>query len=341
MDDRGERRNVVQRRLARFREVLDRRDGRAALLGTRRNFAWLTAGGLSHIVLASEAGVASLLVTRDEVVVVAPNIEARRLADEELAGLDIEVVPVPWWDEDALQAEAERRAGGTVLDDDDLEEELVPVRATLDALDQERLAELGGRTAAAFDTAVGSVRRGQTEEQVVAELGSILAAQGIRAPVLLAAADERIERYRHPLPTRAPIERRVMLVVVAERHGLHVAATRFVELEEPEAELRRRVEAVAEVQAALRAASRPGRTLGDAFVDAQAAYARVGFPDEWQLHHQGGLIGYQGRERVAVPGDATVTESGMAFAWNPSITGTKVEETFLVAEDGSPVPILA
>jgi antitoxin VapB len=159
--------------------------------------------------------------------------------------------------------------------------------------------------------------------------------------VVLAAADERIERYRHPLPSEAPMRRRLMLVVVAERFGLHVAATRFKELVRPDAELRRRIDAVAEVQLALREATRPGATLGDCFAAAQAAYARVGFPDEWRLHHQGGLIGYQGRERIAVPTDPTVIEPGMAFAWNPSITGTKVEETFLLDDEGRQRPILA
>jgi antitoxin VapB len=217
----------------------------------------------------------------------------------------------------------------------------MPLRARLDVLDRGRLADLGRDAASVLDEAVAAVEATESEQVAAGRLVGGLTAVGLRAPVVLAAADERIERYRHPLPTEAPIRRRVMLVVVAERFGLHVAATRFREFAAPGAELRRRIEAVGEVQRALRDATRPGDTLGDCFAAAQAAYGRVGFPDEWRLHHQGGLIGYQGRERIAVPTDPTVIEPGMAFAWNPSITGTKVEETFLLDDEGRQRPILA
>jgi Xaa-Pro aminopeptidase len=152
--------------------------------------------------------------------------------------------------------------------------------------------------------------------------------------VLLAAADDRIARYRHPIPTARPIERRLMLVVVAERWGLHAAITRFAELSEPDAEIVARTEAVARVHEAMVDATRPGATLGDVLGVAQRAYAAEGHPEEWRLHHQGGVIGYAGRERIAVPGDRTAIEHGMAFAWNPSIAGAKAEETILLREDG-------
>ena len=85
----------------------------------------------------------------------------------------------------------------------------------------------------------------------------------------------------------------------------------------------------------MRDATRPGRTFGDVMTAARAAYAAAGYPEEWKLHHQGGSIGYQGRERIAVPDDPTPIEPGMAFAWNPSITGAKAEETFILTSTGS------
>lgn len=335
------RRAAVERRLGEVRAVLAVRGAAAALLETRRNFSWLTAGGLSHVVLATERGVAGLLVTERDAVVLSPSIETARLAEEELHGLDLAIAPVDWFEPLAMGSEARRRARGRLLDDHALEDDLMPLRARLDRLDQQRLAHLGRQTRSVLDTTMAAVEVGETEQAAAGRLVGGLMAVGLRAPVVLAAADARIERYRHPLPTDAPIRRRVMLVVVAERVGLHVAATRFREFEMPDAELRRRIDAVAEVQRALRQATRPGATLGDCFAAAQTAYARAGFPDEWRLHHQGGLIGYQGRERIAVPTDPMVIEPGMAFAWNPSITGTKVEETFLLDDSGRRRPILA
>jgi Xaa-Pro aminopeptidase len=89
------------------------------------------------------------------------------------------------------------------------------------------------------------------------------------------------------------------------------------------------------VLAAMSEATAPGATLGEVFAATQRAYADAGYPEEWRLHHQGGTIAYQGRERIARPGDETRIVPGMAFAWNPSITGAKAEETFILAEDGT------
>ena len=114
--------------------------------------------------------------------------------------------------------------------------------------------------------------------------------------------------------------------------GLVMAATRLVHFGKLPAELRRKSEATAQVDALVMAATRPGQTFAQVFGDLQNAYAAVGYPGEWQLHHQGGSIAYEPREFLAVPGCTEVVKAGMAFAWNPSITGTKSEDTLLVTE---------
>lgn len=328
----SDRRSEVEARLRTVRALLDRRRVSSAFLVARRNFSWLTAGGVNHIVLATETGEAGLLVGRDEAVVIAPNIEARRVADEELAGLGIGVDAVDWWRPGGIAEEAQRRAGAGLLDDADLEDDLEGLRSRLSPFDQERLGVLGREATRAVEASVAAVTAGMTEDELVTDLQCRLG--DMRAPVLLCAADDRIVKYRHPLPGPTPIRRRVMLILVGERWGLHVAVTRFRELEPPGDDLRARIAAVREVQAALHEATRPGATLGEVFAAGQAAYARAGYPDEWQLHHQGGTIAYRGRERVAKPGDPTRIEDGMAFAWNPSITGAKVEETFVLEPGG-------
>ncbi|HKG56371.1 MAG TPA: M24 family metallopeptidase [Candidatus Limnocylindrales bacterium] len=322
----------MERRLGLVREVLDRRGASHAFLSARRNFSWLTAGGVNHIVLATEAGEGGLLVSRGDAVCIAPNIEARRLADEELDGLGIGVEAVDWWRDGGIAAAAPRRARDQVLTDADMEADLEPLRSVLAPLDRDRLAILGREGTKAVEAALDEMAPGVSEAELVTDLVCRLG--DMRAPVLLCAADDRIVNYRHPLPSRMPIRRRVMLILVGERWGLHVAVTRFRELEPLSDDLAARFAAVTEVQAAIHQATQPGATLGDAFAAGQAAYARAGFPNEWQLHHQGGTIAYRGRERVATPADPTRIEAGMAFAWNPSITGAKVEETFILGEDG-------
>jgi Xaa-Pro dipeptidase len=327
-----ERAPEMSHRIDLVRALVRDRGARAALLGARRNFAWLTVGGLNHVVLATETGAASILVTSTDVLVISPNIEAERIRTEELGGLAVDVVAVPWWEPEALQREAVRRARGQPLTDADLEVDLVPLRSVLAPVEEQRMAVIGEAVRVALDGTMTSLEDGTTELDAVAELESRLARY--RSPVLLAAADERIEQFRHPLPTGRAARRRLMVVVVAERWGLHVAATRIAELVPPDAELSRRIELTGRVEAAMHDATRPGATLGDVFAAAQHAYADAGVPDEWRLHHQGGTIGYQGRERIAVPADPTPIETAMAFAWNPSITGAKAEDTFVLAPGG-------
>ncbi len=81
-------------------------------------------------------------------------------------------------------------------------------------------------------------------------------------------------------------------------------------------------------------ATRPGRTLAEAFADCRCFYRDVGFPREIDLHHQGGTTGYGSREVIATPGTEDEIRTGQAFAWNPSITGAKAEETFVLTETG-------
>lgn len=327
------RAEVVAERIERVRALVRESGQAGALIVSRRNFSWLTLGGVNHVVLSSENGVVPLVITARHTVALAPVNEAARIGDEELTELPFEVRAVPWHEDLAVAAEA--IAGGHLLNDADLEPALVAERSRLGTVERDRMAELGRLAATAVDGALAGIVPGATEDEAVAAVLATVSRHGARAPVLLAAADDRIDRYRHPLPAGAPAHRRLMLVLVVERWGLHAAITRIRELEPPDAELRRRLQASARILEVMHDATRPGMTLGSVLQAARDAYREMGFADEWELHHQGGSIGYQGRERIAVPGDRTPIEPGMAFAWNPSVTGAKAEETIMLEPDGS------
>jgi Xaa-Pro aminopeptidase len=126
-----------------------------------------------------------------------------------------------------------------------------------------------------------------------------------------------------------------MLVASAQRGGLYANLTRIVHFEEPDPDTARRQAACDEILGRMRdEATRAGRTLSEAFDDCRRFYAEAGYPDEWRLHHQGGITGYASREVIATPSTDVELEVGQAFAWNPSITGAKSEETFLLTADG-------
>jgi hypothetical protein len=91
------------------------------------------------------------------------------------------------------------------------------------------------------------------------------------------------------------------------------------------------------VDTELHLASQVGTPVKDIFRQAVAAYDAVGFADEWQLHHQGGPCGYQGRDYLGTPTATGVVLENQPFAWNPSITGTKSEDTILATSQGTQV----
>jgi antitoxin VapB len=124
-----------------------------------------------------------------------------------------------------------------------------------------------------------------------------------------------------------------MLVLCGRKWGLVCSVTRLVHFGALPDELRRKQEALAAVDATFIAGTRPNTKLGDILAQAQATYALGGFGDEWRLHHQGGPVGYEAREYLGVPGSEDEVHEGQVFAWNPSITGTKMEDSVLVGSD--------
>ena len=212
------RRAEIKDKLRAVRQAVARRGAVACTLSARRNFAWATAGGDNHVVSADQAGVATLLVTQETAVVLTNNNEAPRIAPEELGGLDIEVVPLAWWDRDALSRAIANRIDRPAVDDAALEPDLRELRSRLTEAEQERMAALGADTRRAMTEVFRGARAGDNEMELASRLPAILARDGIAAPVLLAASDERILRFRHPIPKLKRVERSFMLVVMAEPH---------------------------------------------------------------------------------------------------------------------------
>jgi Xaa-Pro dipeptidase len=328
-------------RQRRLRELMDRLELEALLLRRSANFAWYTDGADNRVDHASPFGVAGVLVTSDSEYVLADNIEAPRMLEEQTP--NFEVIEHPWYGDEAravrdvvgdVSLGADFRLEGAP----DVSEEIAPLRYVLDPETRERYRRAGADAATAVAEAADSLKPGMSEHEAAANLAGACRRRGLFSSVLLVAADDRVVRYRHPIPHGGRIERRAMLVVSAERGGLYANVTRMVHFEEPDTELKRRQGACETILRRMREeATLPGRTLADAFEDCRRFYAEEGFPDEWRLHHQGGVTGYASREIIATPRTRQEIQVGQTFAWNPSITGAKAEETFILDESGPEV----
>lgn len=330
-------RDEVETKLERLAACMAARQVDAVHLRRADDVAWLTGGARVYVDASSEEGIASVLITPRGRFVITNNIEAPRLQVEEpLEGFTF--VAPEWHDEREVTAEL---APGLRLGVDvptagavDLRSELVALRAPLVPAEVSRYRALGRDVGAAMMHVARSISPGQREHEVAGHVADAVLAVGAYPVVVLVAADARLERYRHPLPTDARVERVVMWVVCARRQGLIANLTRIVSFGRPSDELRRRMRAVAEVEATAHVATRPGAPVREVLARMIESYARVGFADAWRAHHQGGACSYGSRDYVVTPRSTERVHASQAFAWNPSVPGAKSEDTVLVSHEG-------
>jgi len=308
------------------------------LLSRRDTFAWTTGGKSNHVNKSSEMGFFDLLVLPHGKFCLANRIEAPRAMEEELAGQGYELAEYEWWQG---REETIRRIVGTGrLGADgpfpggmDVQEALRRLRFALLPEEVVRFREVGRLTTDALEQTAREIEPGWSEHRIAARISERAMSQGVEAVVTLVATDERIFRYRHPIDTEKQLEHYVMLVLCGKKYGLVANLTRLVHFGPPPGELREKCEKVALIDAEMIARTVAGVSLGDVFRAGMTAYAAVGYPEEWKLHHQGGIAGYNGREILAVPGSLEKVQNSQAFAWNPSIRGAKSEDTMIVFGD--------
>ena len=331
-------------KLARVVRLAQAAEVEGVLLAAHHNIAWLTSGRHNRVDNSREAGTARLLVTTDgRRFVLANAIEMPRMIDEVVAGLDYTPIEYPWVD-DQDPAHAVRAARGVLKhgaalaadwplpDTSSIEPRLMRARARLTDGEVARFRRLGRDMGLALGHVCQALTPGDMEIEIARSVIDAAADARARAIVTLVGSDERLRRYRHPVPTAAAWKQVVMIALCAERDGLVVSLSRIVAAGAP-ADLDGRTRATASVFGRVLASTRPGATGAQLYDTLVSAYAAAGHAGEELKHHQGGAIGYRSREWVAHPRSQEVVEERQAFAWNPTVAGTKVEDTALVMGD--------
>lgn len=336
-----DRTQEVQIKRERVRVLLEEKDLDALYLKTQSNFSWLTAGGLNVVGIAMELGVSGLLLTHDHQFVICNNIEApRMMREEKLGDQGYELHSFPWHSDREQDLVRELSGGGRVGADyhlpgtENIASAVARLRYSLLPAEVERYKEVGRLTSLAIEQTAQTIRPGDKECHVVGRLAERLWADRLDYITTFCAADERIAEFRHPVATEKQIARRVMLCVNARKWGLIISLTRFVQFEPVSDELRHVYDANVRIDCTLMANTIPGTPVVDAFNKGIEAYHALGFADEYELHHQGGAIGYAGRDYKVNFDTDEIVQQNQAFTWNPSITGSKSEDTMLATADG-------
>jgi Xaa-Pro aminopeptidase len=282
-----------------------------------------------------------LLITEKTKFVISNNIEAPRMIEEE--GLEKQgfiLKTFPWYDDQELSIVGELIGESSFGSDVPfpnamvIPDDVAKLRYSLTPEELERYRWLGERVSIALEKTLMETRPGEKESEVVGRLGNELWKDRIDPVTLMSAADDRVSNLRHPIPTERRIEKYLMVSVNARKWGLIVSLTRFIHFGKLPKELKDKYEANVFIDCILMAHTRPGIPASEVFQKGIDAYNTIGYSEEWKLHHQGGSIGYTGRDYRVSYKTPDIIQEKQAFTWNPSITGTKSEDTILATSTG-------
>lgn len=329
--------NELNIKLQRLRGLMESEALDGIFIKGQDNFAWLTCGGRNYVGMGA-VGNCGLLVTKEKLYAITNNIEAPRMINEEkLEELGFKVMYGLWHDNGFEKRTLDELVPSKKLGFDtnpEIAKKIQLLRFSLTAEEVERYQEIGKDASIAMEEAAMNIKVGMSEYEIAGDIMGRMEAKGLEILSCMVAADERICLYRHALPTSKKVERRVQIGGNFRRNGLVICLTRYVWFYEPtESELKQYSDNQL-IDCTYMAASRPGRSFVSALERGRDKYIELGYDGEFDKHHQGGPIGYQGRDyRVGFDTPGLINEN-QAFCWNPSITGTKSEDTVIVTSDG-------
>lgn len=332
----------IQEKLARVRQYLEDQAYDGVLFTTNDYFCWMSGGKYAYVDKGTGVAASKLLITMDHQYVICNSSEQYRVTQEELPQQEFELISFLWHEseEEVLKPYLEQKnivsdsgAFGTL----NRGAELQKLRYTLTREELERYRMIGPESAGLLEESCRRIQKGETELEIAGRTTGMLMAAGYQVPVCLVAADERLKKYRHPIPTLHRVGQYAMVAVCAQKYGLTVSMSRIISFGAPDADKEKRMDAVAKIDAAYICGTEPGVPVKDVLQAGYDAYQRLGYEEDFHLHHQGGPLGYPTRDFCTTFRNQEVVLERQAFSWNPTIAGVKSEDTFLVTEDGQEI----
>ncbi|MFN4190808.1 MAG: M24 family metallopeptidase [Pseudothermotoga sp.] len=332
---------LFRERVQLLRDFVKQKGFDGLLLSRCDNFSWFTFGARNHITLNTEVGAAHIFVNNESVYIFTDNIERKRIEKEELCeDLLSEIEFGEYiWSKNMMDVLKPFITGKKIISDTgmlettNLGDEIKPFRFVMSTVELEQYTDLGKICDEVLNRKMKELRPDMTELEVQGIMYNALAKENIEPIFVMVSGEESAKLYRHNLPRNVRLGKKVFVSICARKRGLVVSMTRSVLFEKDQSLLDQHKQNCY-VDAIAISNSRPGVRLNYVFEKIKQAYAEVGRPYEWMLHHQGGLAGYKAREIIANESTIYELKVGNVLAWNPTITGTKSEDTIALTDGG-------
>ncbi|MFM9960399.1 MAG: M24 family metallopeptidase [Planctomycetaceae bacterium] len=333
-----ERASDIDRKHRRVAQFLKENRCSALLLQRPCNLAWLTSGA-DFTRQGSSETTASLFLMPDARVVLTNNIDSAQIFEGTLAGLGFQLKERPWHEAHSVLVEDLCR-GRVVASDTgvgqtkDVSEKLLNLRLPLNALESERLRELGLQVAHAVEATARNFEQGVSEAELAGQLSHRLLKHQVVPERLQICGDGIAQRFRHWTPSSDPVERICTLTVIGRREGLHAAVSRTVCFGEIPDDLRTAYRIALMTQATGMFFSQAGWAMSETWKRVARIFEKFGHTEEWEHADQAEVIGYQPCEVRATPNNDFILLPGMAMFWHPSVGPVSLGDTMLIGPNG-------
>lgn len=265
----------------------------------------------------------------------ASNIDAQRLFDEELDGLGFQLKEWQWSIGRAVllgelvagkRFATDRPFPNMPLINERLRLELRP----LTDFEQSLYLTLGRTVVHAVEATARNLERGETECEIAGHLAHRLYRHGVEVTSLSIAADARARQVRRAGFTNATVDKTCFLQATGSRDGLYVTVGRTVNFGMPSDEFRQEFDTAAKMAAIYRALSVPGETISSATEAARKLV--IGTPHEydWRFSQPGYGAGRFPAEELRKAGQDEKFGLGWPLVWQTKIGMASIVDTVIV-----------
>lgn len=322
----------MKEKINKIRKFMTDHNYTGMILARQDNFNWVTSGGNSRVIVPKDTGHAAIVVTQEQVYMIAQVMDGQRIMDEEMKNLEAEPVFLYWFEESvidkAVQLAGDRPVSDVVARNAEFcLNEIYDLHYPLTNEEYERMKRLGALSDHIFYKIAKEIKPGMVDYEAEAMLLYEFAKENIQCDVCLVGTDDRIFRYRHPNPSGRKLGNYILLHTASRLGGIHCNVTRSVYFGDkiPE-DIAQAYEVCCKIEAFCLSQCKTGNYWADIFEGQKKLYAEAGIPQEWKCHYPGGRTGYFVSQSDLSLNHANQIQNREAYDWYITVTGAKVEE---------------